>query len=319
MPRTRGKNRAGQSGWWEDGKFTPDRASTTATATDAKRVSGDPQKNEINAAPPEAGAEFIALSADGSQVSWRLKSGKIVTANPRGEVVARGGKPIDRAKETPISEDEEVQRGIGRGRRVVDEWHKRNPLAAPALDITAGEYEDYFGIAREIFRKLGVLGRDPSDEEIVFFAKNKMNADTVEEYYRFKPDIVKEQPGLPYYMSKPEYEAATREFGDAFRTVFSSDAPGLPDETASKEARSANLIGRALTDRIGVGQFSNTLETFRQERGRAPSTAEFIERMNRPAQRTSAQTTIPHFEDFGPQGRRRGGPGEQRPRPAISG
>ena len=151
-----------------------------------------------------------------------------------------------------------------------------------ALDLSAGEYEDYYAIAREVLRKLGVLGRDPSDNEVVFFAKAQMNADSVLGHYSNVPEIIEKQPGIPYGLSRTGYEQRTRELAGAFASAFPGQRADFPGARASKSEREQSLFGGALKAGVTGQQFGQTLQRFGQERGRAPSLAEFEERRNRP-------------------------------------
>lgn len=165
------------------------------------------------------------------------------------------------------------------------------PLSQP-IDLSAGEYEDFFAIARQVLGQIGVLGRDPTDEEIVFFAKAGMNAESILEHYANAPEIIEKQPGVPYGLSLREYEQRTRELAQGFESVFRGQkAPDFPGPRTSKAERETSLFGGALRNRVSQQEFTGTLATFQQERGRAPTQAEFEERRNRPSYR-ARQTRI---------------------------
>ena len=124
--------------------------------------------------------------------------------------------------------------------------------------------------------------------------------------------MIERHPGLAFGMQSQEYQRSLDELGTAYSGVF----PGQSLDRirgAGKSAREGSLAGIALSDRVAPGEFSSTLETFRQETGRAPTPAEFRERRNRPAQQpgrpgASAQIALPDP------------PGERgTPRPAVSG
>lgn len=180
------------------------------------------------------------------------------------------------------------------------------------MDISAGEYEDFFAISKSVLRELGVLGRDPTDDEIVFFAKAGMNAESVLEHYANAPEIIEKQPGVPYGLSLREYEQRTRELAQGFESVFRGQkAPSLPGPRTSKAERESSLFGSALRNRVSQQEFTSTLATFQQERGRAPSQAEFEERRNRPSYRAKQ----PRLEAPGTETRQLSG-GVTSPRPA---
>ena len=150
------------------------------------------------------------------------------------------------------------------------------------IDLSAGEYEDYLAIAKEVLRELGVLGRDPTDDEIRFFAVSKMNAESVLAHYSNVPEIIEQQPGIPYGLSRRGYETRTRELAGAFASAFPGQRADFPGARASKSEREQSLFGGALKAGVSGQQFGQTLQRFGQERGRAPSLAEFEERRNRP-------------------------------------
>ena len=149
-------------------------------------------------------------------------------------------------------------------------------------DLSAGEYADYSAIAREVLRELGVLGRDPTDDEIVFFAKSGMNAESVLAHYSNVPEIIEKQPGIPYGLSQRGYEQRTRELAGAFASAFPGQRAEMPGSRATKMEREQSLFGGALKAGVSGQEFGQTLQRFQQERGRAPSLAEFEERRNRP-------------------------------------
>ena len=156
------------------------------------------------------------------------------------------------------------------------------PVVGKPIDLSAGEYEDYLAIAKEVLRELGVLGRDPTDDEIRFFAVSKMNAESVLAHYSNVPEIIEQQPGIPYGLSRRGYETRTRELAGAFASAFPGQRADFPGARASKLEREQSLFGGALKAGVTGQQFGQTLQRFGQERGRAPSLAEFEERRNRP-------------------------------------
>lgn len=205
-----------------------------------------------------------------------------------------GFDPEGRVRLSPNDPDASRLLALYPGRYVMTSAEQAAPYLTPAasspassvlerpLDLSAGEYEDYFAIAREVLRELGVLGRDPTDQEIVFFAKTQMNAESVLAHYSNVPEIIEQQPGIPYGLSRRGYETRTRELAGAFASAFPGQRGVFPDSRATKSERESSLFGGALKAGVSGQEFGQTLSRFQQERGRAPSLSEFEERRNRP-------------------------------------
>lgn len=192
------------------------------------------------------------------------------------------------------------------------------PRSRPALPITAGQYDDYMAQAKSAMSRLGIMSREPSDAEIVQFAQSGFDAEHIADYFSFLPEFVNENPGLPYGLSKEQYRQSVAGYGEAYRGVFGQDIPDVPTPRSRRDLESS-LVGFGLTRGLSTSAFSQTAEKFRQERGRAPTTQEFVERLNRPTQRVGTTDASPGYtqSDTGPVAPGLRGASKGAARPAL--
>lgn len=92
--------------------------------------------------------------------------------------------------------------------------------------IQAGAYHDAKLVAGDILGRVGVVGRMPRPNEIAIFANTGMNAEAIDAYYRNLPELLAENPGLPYNLSAEEYKQKRSAIESAYTQMFgSSTAP----------------------------------------------------------------------------------------------
>jgi hypothetical protein len=164
--------------------------------------------------------------------------------------------------------------------------------------LPVGVESDYRAMAESVLSKYGVAGYDVTPADLKFFALTKADPAAILAHFAENPAIAAAHPGLAYGMNSEQYRSAVQGLRDAYGGVFPGEQLAEPRAGASKAERDNSLIGHALAEGISPGELGSVSEQFRQERGRAPTTTEFRERRNRPAQRpggggASAAITTP--------------------------
>lgn len=149
--------------------------------------------------------------------------------------------------------------------------------------LPVGIEKDYRAMANSVLSKYGVAGYDVSPEDLKFFALTQADPSTILQHFAENPAIAAAHPGLAYGMTTDQYGQAVQAYQDAYGGVFGGAALAAPRAGAAKAEREGGLLGYALSQGIQPGDFSQTLETLRQERGKAPTAAEFRERSTRPS------------------------------------
>ena len=94
--------------------------------------------------------------------------------------------------------------------------------------IQVGVYHDSRASAQNALSRLGVTRQDPNKDEIEHFARAGMDPEAIEKFYRNLPELVAENPGLPYGMSREQYEQQSAGLRGAFESAFGPMRPGGP-------------------------------------------------------------------------------------------
>lgn len=213
---------------------------------------------------------------------------------------------VDRARQTatsfkrelfpgePVTEAE-VKQLIGLSPDEMRNFYRSMP-SKNVPGVQAGPAEDYKSIASQLLKQYGIVGRDPTPEEIRLFVLGKYDTQKIIDHYGDDPALVALQPGLPYGMSHEDYNLAVQGYGEALTGVYGKSPmalaaaqppkPGAPQQgdltKIGGEGRDQTLTGYALRRRISAKQFGDVVSRFQTERGRLPTVDEFGERMNRP-------------------------------------
>jgi hypothetical protein len=143
--------------------------------------------------------------------------------------------------------------------------------------LPVGIESDYRAIAQKVLAQYGITGYDVTPEDLRFFALTKADPAAMLQHFATIPELAAAHPGLAFGMDSQQYQDALRGLGEAYGGVF-------PGQNLAAPTGKTGLAGYALSSGVSAGEFSSVLEQFRQERGRAPTEAEFKERRSRPTQ-----------------------------------
>jgi hypothetical protein len=252
--------------------------------------------------PPAPGASYAGMSDDGKTVRWYMPDGTIQFTDAQGSTAGQAELP-------PWAQPKTIQQTPQQpgGLPVPGSPAATGPTApskpAPPSGVTAGEYEDFLAFSKAALSRIGVGGRDVTNDEVRLFVASKFDAAKVEDFYRNDPDIVAANPGAPFGLSKYEYDQRIGELEGAERSVFGQTLGESRDLPRSRSARESSRLGQALRERTSGEQYAGGLERFRQERGRVPTQSELSERRMRPTDPTAGgrgapeQTPVPRRDE----------------------
>jgi hypothetical protein len=187
--------------------------------------------------PPAPGASYAGMSQDGRTVRWYMPDGTIQFTNAEG-----GTSGTDAASPTAP------------------------PKAQPPSGVSAGEYEDFLAFGKQALSRLGFGGRDISGEEIRLFVAGKMDASGVYDYFKTLPDIVAQNPGAPYDMTKDEYLSQRSEIERAAQAEFDLPASARPSYVDEPE-----YLREAFKEKMTPAEVEAGFKDIQRRRGRAPS------------------------------------------------
>lgn len=205
--------------------------------------------------------------------------------------------------------DTELRQLIGMSPEQVLQHYRSIVPKTSTTGLPVGIESDYKALATSVLSKAGITGYDVTPEDLKFFALTKADPAAMLQHFATTPALAGAYPGLAFGLDSTQFGQTMKDLSEAYGGVF-------PGQTlAAPKGRDDSLAGYAVGSGVGASEFSGLLEQFRQERGRAPTAAEFKERRARPAQQKppggqpSAQLVDP------------GTPATQRgtPRPAIGG
>jgi hypothetical protein len=176
----------------------------------------------------------------------------------------------------PVS-DTELHHLIGMSPDDVLKYYRSIVPKSSTTGLPVGIESDYKAMAKSVLAKAGIVDYEPTAEDLRFFALTKADPAAMLEHFAANPALAGAHPGLAFGMDSQQYKDALRGLGEAYGGVF-------PGQNLDAPKGKTGLAGYALSSGVGAGEFSSVLEQFRQERGRAPTEAEFKERRSRPTQ-----------------------------------
>ena len=190
-----------------------------AAPAKASPLSGLPGGAPSGVIPPQPGAEYLGMNADGSFVIWRLPGGSTVTTSASGAATTTAPQFDLPTGELP------TPTGAG---------------------VTIGEAEDYRAAAEQALRSLGIVNPERlgflTDADIDRFALAKMDMEAITSYYSTHPEVVKINPGAPYRIGREDYFKTREGVEEAFGQRFAE--PSTLTETR-RRARAPAEVGAA--------------------------------------------------------------------------
>lgn len=132
-----------------------------------------------------------------------------------------------------------VQQTIGMGPDQVMAFIRNLP-SRDNPSIPVGVYTDMRDAAQQILDRLGFVGMTVKPSDVAYFASQKMNAGAIEQYFRTSPELIAQQPGLPYNMTREDYFKTRTEIERDYGASF-----GAPADLGQVEAAQATAQGAA--------------------------------------------------------------------------
>jgi hypothetical protein len=270
--------------WQGDPVKWRDMRSRMQRVWDSLGLTGDVDANTVNTALAEGWTEqraretFRTLPAPGHAAGTtvgQINDLRLLAAKFKGELFVEEVT------------DAELKQLVGASPDEIRAYYRSLPSRnIPGLQ--AGMAEDYKSIAQQVLKQFGIIDHEPTADEVRLFALGKYDAEKIVEHYGDDPALAARQPGLPYGLSREDYErqvsdyqaALTGSLGRENAQKFTPPSVGLPGgDTAA--GRDQSLLGYALRRKMSAERFGSLVEKFRQEQGRAPTGTELGERMNR--------------------------------------
>lgn len=153
--------------------------------------------------------------------------------------------------------------------------------------MTNIQVDSYRAQAKAALKQIGVLDYQPTNEELRSFFTSGFDAEAIANYYTTDPAMVARQPGLPFGVSRETYQQNLSGYQQAWKSAFAGTPfPEAPPSTAAPSDINRNLVGYAMKQNISPTQFGQSIEQFRQRRGKAPSQEEFASFQQERAQET---------------------------------
>lgn len=184
--------------------------------------------------------------------------------------------------------DSELHHLLGMTPDQVNQYYRAQIPKNSTTGLPAGVEGDYRKLAGSLLSKYGVSGYDLTPEDLRYFALTKADPSSILEHLASNPALAGAFPGLAYGMDTESYKRQVAALNEAYGGAFPGQSLAAPRPGAPKGERDQSLLGYALGEGIAPSELGGVSEQFRQERGRAPSTAEFKERRTRP---TSARSS----------------------------
>lgn len=151
--------------------------------------------------------------------------------------------------------------------------------AAIGTAVPVGVYNDAKNVATQALAKLGVVGRDPTPQEVAAFSTGKLDVEAIARHYSTDPGVLAQNPGAQYGLTRQDYykersgteEAYAARFGGVSKDTLAKVGAKAKDPTMGAAPTEPDWLKEVFREGYSAQQAASIFDDFFRRTGAPPS------------------------------------------------